>query len=173
MKCSAIFSADQKYRYRLIRNWSGEDGDGTYRDPLVWIMLNPSTADANRDDATIRRCIGFSLNWGFGGIEVYNLFAYRATYPAALLTVKDPIGEKNDEYLSAIPVDRKIIVAWGAFPQRLAKREKEILIMLQGRNMRSLGYTKSGYPRHPVRLPYSTEREGVLFPETAQRTTNA
>jgi hypothetical protein len=171
VNCSAMLSDDKKYRYQLTRSWSGDDGDGTRREPLAWIMLNPSTADASRDDATIRRCIGFSLNWGFGGIEVYNLFALRATNPVALLESKDPVGEKNDEYLKAIPAERQIICAWGAFPHyadRLVGREKHVLMMLTGRNIRCLGYTKNGYPRHPVRLPYSTQLEEVLVPQPAE-----
>ena len=165
MNCSALFSYDGKYRYQLKRDWSGEDGDGTHTEPLVWIMLNPSTADGLRDDATIRRCIGFSLNWGFGGIEVYNLFAYCATHPGALLDVEDPVGRDTDKYLQAIPVEREIIAAWGHVPLLLIKREKDVLRMLTGRNMRCLGYTKAGsFPRHPVRLPYSTLREPMIFP---------
>ena len=165
MNCSALLSYDKKYRYQLKRDWSGGDGDGTHREPLVWIMLNPSTADALRDDATIRRCIGFSLNWGYGGIEIYNLFAYRATHPAALLKVEDPIGQENDKYLRAIPTERDIIAAWGAFPKTIAEREKKVLGMLIGRSVRCLGYTQTGYPRHPVRLPYSTKLEPIFFPE--------
>jgi hypothetical protein len=170
VKCSAMLSYDKKYRYQLTRSWSGEDGDGTHNEPLVWIMLNPSTADALKDDATIRRCIGFSLNMGFGGIEVYNLFAYRATNPAALLECKDPVGQENDKYLQAIPPGREIICAWGALPkgfgyQRLVLREKNVLMMLTGRKMRCFGYTQNGYPRHPVRLAYTTQLEEMLVPE--------
>lgn len=163
MKYSAIISDDQKCRYQLTRIWSALP-------ILVWMMLNPSKADAYKNDATIRRCIGFSMNWGFGGLEVYNAFGYRATHPAALLEVSDPVGPENDKYLQAIPVDREIIVAWGVFPQRLAKREKNVLMMLDGRNVCCLGYTLTGYPRHPVRLPYSTQREAVLFPEHTRTT---
>jgi hypothetical protein len=164
MNYSALLSYDKKYRWKLERIWQPAKA------PVVWVMLNPSTADASRDDATIRRCIGFSMNWGFGGIEVYNLFAFRATNPAALLEAKDPVGEKNDEYLKAIPIEREIICAWGALPkgfgqQRLVLREKNVLMMLTGRKMRCLGYTQNGYPRHPVRLPYSTSLEEVLVPE--------
>ncbi|TMF61888.1 MAG: DUF1643 domain-containing protein, partial [Chloroflexi bacterium] len=67
----ATFSADRRYRYRLWRRWDGA------RPVVAFVMLNPSTADARRDDPTIRRCIGFAKSWGFGGVEVVNLFAYR------------------------------------------------------------------------------------------------
>jgi len=74
----AYFSADHVYRYVLWRRWDRQ------REPLVWVMLNPSTADDCRDDPTITRCRGFARNWGYGGITVVNLFALRATRPEAL-----------------------------------------------------------------------------------------
>lgn len=80
------------YRYWLCREWSPG------LDSLVWLMLNPSTADATQDDPTIRRCMGFARRWGYGGITVVNLYAYRATNPRDLLTAADPVGPENDRY---------------------------------------------------------------------------
>lgn len=74
----AKLSADGLYRYRLGRTWCPSERG------VVWVMLNPSTADAHFDDPTIRRCVGFARSWGMGWITVVNLYAFRATYPQEL-----------------------------------------------------------------------------------------
>jgi hypothetical protein len=153
MKCSAILSYDGKYRYKLERIWQPEC------QPIVWIMLNPSKADANLDDPTIRRCIGFSMNWGYGAIEVYNLFAWRATCPDNLVSATDPIGPENDHWLKSIPKDRQIIAAWGKIPEALGRRDTKVLQLLTGMHVRCLGLTMTGFPRHPVRLAYNAKPE--------------
>ena len=83
---SAIFSGDRRYRYLLIRRV------GTSQSRVLFIMLNPSAADEVRDDPTIRRCIGFARDWGFGLLEVVNLFALMSTNPKTLLDAEDPVG---------------------------------------------------------------------------------
>lgn len=130
---SAVISPCGQYRYRLDRRW----GDGP---TLGFIMLNPSTADAEIDDATIRRCMGFARREGCGGIQVVNLFAYRATDPAHLLTVADPIGPENDLYVRSLK--GPVVAAWGAHP--MARKG------FFGRHLLCLGKTKDGYPRHPL-----------------------
>lgn len=85
MPADAVIDGD--YRYALWR------GDAPY---VLWVMLNPSTADAQTDDPTIRKCMKYALSWGHKGIMVVNLFAFRATDPAELLTAKDPVGPHND-----------------------------------------------------------------------------
>lgn len=148
----AILSADGMYRYKLWRKW-----DFALK-VLPWVMLNPSTADADKDDATIRRCVGFSLQWGFGGIEVFNLFAYRATNPRDLFEAKDAIGPENNSYLCGLRGE--IMLAWGAFPRYLGNRDRDVLLMLEEDcDLLCLGYTLDGYPRHPVRLAKDTPRE--------------
>jgi len=138
---------------------------------LYWIMLNPSTADERKDDATIRRCVNFSRQWGFGGMEVYNLFAFRATCPDDLLAPGcTPIGEANDSYLRSIPEDGQIIAAWGAYSRRLGNRDKDVLLLLGNRSVKCLGVTANGYPKHPVRLANDTEREDYFNPATEQDT---
>src|SRR5262249_62207047 len=77
LRCAAGFSRCGRYRYWLTRTWDAA------RPAVCWLMLNPSTADAARDDPTIRRCIGLARRWGHGGIVVVNLFAWRAPDPAA------------------------------------------------------------------------------------------
>lgn len=163
MEVGASLSPCEKYRYHLYRIWNRT------QPALTWVMLNPSTADANIDDATIRRCMGFALNAGFGGIEVYNLFALRSTYPGNLLKNTDPVGPENNSYLERISKTNTVIAAWGIIPQGLAKREFEVLQMLIDRDWKCLGLTLEGFPRHPVRLPYKTEFEKLPLIEVAQR----
>ena len=90
----AHFDETGAYRLRLWRRW----WDGPY---VCWIMLNPSTADARVNDQTIRKCIAFSKQWGFGGLEVVNVFALRSTDPKALYKHHDPIGPGNDSVISS------------------------------------------------------------------------
>ena len=163
MICGAKFSEDGKYRYELTRVWDD-------RQPLViWIMLNPSTADAMKDDATIRRCIGFAKRWGFGGIVVLNLFAYRSTNPSKLLKVKDPVGPDNDSFILkwcrpefGAHLRTKIVFAWG--DNAILKKTKRIhgvhYIVKDAAIplcVSILGRTQNGQPRHPVRLSYKTK----------------
>src|SRR5271154_3410516 len=96
MISTADISEDGLYRYWLTRTW-----DPT-KPVLNWIMLNPSTADANKDDATIRRCMNFAKHWHYGGIAVYNLFAFRATDPKVLLKTQHKTGLRNFTCLQAI-----------------------------------------------------------------------
>jgi hypothetical protein len=91
----ATFDPTGAYRYALWRVWDGN------RPPLVFVMLNPSIADAERDDPTIRRCLGFACAWGYGALTVVNLFALRATCPHTLRRAADPVGPDNDEHLRA------------------------------------------------------------------------
>ena len=92
-RTGAEFDPTGAYRYSLWREWDA-------RAPAVaFVMLNPSTADAARDDPTIRRCASFARSWGYGSLEVVNLFAYRASEPKRLRQTPDPIGPANDDYL--------------------------------------------------------------------------
>lgn len=146
---SAVISADGKYRYKLGRYWARETA------LAVWIMLNPSTADAAEDDPTIRRCISFAKRWGFAGIEVYNLFALRSPDPIRIETADDPVGPENDYWLTAAAQSgRTIIAAWGAcqtlVQSRRAARVMELLVQSRAANPTSLGLTKAGHPRHPL-----------------------
>lgn len=137
---SAHISADGRYRYELIRRWDD--------DPMLeWIMLNPSTADAAVDDPTIKRCIGFAKAWGYGAIVVHNLYALRATDPAALGMADDPFGPLNRSYLGN-RIGHCTIAAWGANPA--ARRW-----FLDGHRINrpavyALGFTADGSPRHPL-----------------------
>lgn len=143
---------DGRYRWRLARTW-----DDT-KPSAVWIMLNPSTADGMRDDPTIRRCIRFGLLWGFGGIEVVNLFPWRATDPRDLIAARER-GEdistrrRRDCHVRRATRYGKVrpIAAWGA--HALAREEWPTIP--GAKNMLCLGTTKSGAPRHPLYVPYA------------------
>ena len=143
---SAIISSDGLYRYRLDREW-----DLFNRSKVCFIMLNPSTADAESDDPTIRRCMGFAKYWGFGGLIVVNLYAFRATDPRRLkgLAVEAAIGPYNREYVDEALADcDRAIAAWGnhrppnviADALRCTERNIEAFVPL----------TKKGWPRHPL-----------------------
>ena len=137
-----------QYRYRLWRIWDRA------RPTVLFIGLNPSTADAEQDDPTVRRCIGFAKEWGFGGIEVANLFAFRATDPAKLLTAADPVGQDNDAWLARLRSGSPAAVAaWGAHP---LARTRANAIGASLRPLASLGVTKDGAPRHPLYVRMDT-----------------
>lgn len=142
----AVISGNGRYRYVLQRQW----GNG----PTVnFVMLNPSIADANIDDPTIRRCVGFARTLGFGGLIVTNLFAYRATDPADLpADFYEAVGPNNEAYLRAsIARASGVIVAWGAHP-RARERSGAVRYhaVTNGRELFCLGTTKTGAPRHPL-----------------------
>ena len=138
------------YRYLLWRTWD-------YRLPRVlFIMLNPSTADATQNDPTLRRCIGFAQSWAYGSLEVANLYAFRSTDPAMLYQVADPVGPENNTYTQqAIARASTIICAWGVH-KHIANRDIEALHMLEGKDVYCLGRTKEGLPRHPLYVPANT-----------------
>lgn len=131
------------YRYSLTRTWDF----GVTR--CVFLMLNPSTADALQDDPTIRRCIGFAKREHFGGIEVLNLYAYRATNPRDMLAAADPVGPENDRILAERTVGRTVIAAWGV--NAAATRVATVLELLPSTvKLFALGATRDGHPRHPL-----------------------
>lgn len=145
---SAIISGDQKYRYVLSRSWA----KGKH---CTFVMLNPSTADGQVDDATIRRCTGFARRFEFDGFHVVNLYVLRATNPKALQEAADPIGNpENDGFLVQYTSQGVVIAAWGA--HRFAReRSRAVGDMLRAQGVRlfCLGLTKDGSPRHPLYLP--------------------
>lgn len=149
---SATFSPDRTYRYALTRTWS------TGQPPAVFIMLNPSTADAFIQDPTIRRCVGFARLWGCGGLLVCNLFALRSTDPNGLYTHTDPVGADNNaviaDRLTSTDPSSPIIAAWGAHGVYL-DRDREVTALIQDSNrpLLCLGETKAGQPRHPLYVP--------------------
>lgn len=157
MKRLALFSSDGKFRLELQREW----------DPLLptvgWIILNPSTGNAETDDPTIRRCIGFASKFGYGGLRIYNLFAYCATDPNDLVLASQHMDVTGDEEGALALMEaglaqcQGVIAAWGARGGIAAERAEMILARYSG--MYCLGKTKLGQPKHPLYLPASTQLE--------------
>lgn len=147
----ARLSEDRRYRYTLTRRWGlGDSG-------VCWIMLNPSVADAEVDDPTIRRCMVFTQRLGYDALVVVNLFAYRATDPRKLVEIgaETAVGPENREWIrTACRQAKCIIVAWGALrePLKSASRIMAQSIREDGYALKCLGKTKDGQPRHPLYL---------------------
>lgn len=142
MERGALLSPSGLYRYRLWRRWSPEPA-------VLWIMLNPSTADAKTDDATIRRCMAYAQTWGFGAILVGNVFPYRATNPRELLDA-DRDGVGNWLHIREMSAEAALIVcAWGSNPL-CGYARGNVVNNVHERPVRCLGLSPSGAPFHPL-----------------------
>lgn len=147
----AELSSDGLYRYLLWRIWGDRDRCA------LFIMLNPSTADAEIDDPTIRRCIGFARSWGLDGIRVANLYPFRATKPADLWRAANPRGQGNSGWIEK-GVDRKgiAVAAWGAHARPEDARATRNIFYDLGVPLYALGLTQAGQPKHPLYLAGDT-----------------
>lgn len=147
----ALISECGEYRFTLWRNLP----EGHAGMCVNFIMLNPSTADHEKDDPTIRRCIGYARSWGFGKLIITNLFALRSTDPRVLQRHADPVGEGNDEQIVAM-ADRshRIIFAWGNHGKLLGRGNEVRKLLSEGGVMEEfnycLGMNKTGEPVHPL-----------------------
>ncbi|MDJ0596460.1 MAG: DUF1643 domain-containing protein [Pleurocapsa sp. MO_226.B13] len=150
MEGGAVIEGD--YRYLLWREWD------TQSKTVSFIMLNPNSADAEINDPTITRCINFALSWGYGRLEVVNLFAYRTSKPSLLKQVTEPIGKDNDRFiLESVNRSDRVILAWGNHGT-WRKQDLYTLELLKNQNhLYSLGITKKGCPRHPLYLCSNTK----------------
>ena len=152
---SAIFDISQRYRYCLTRCWADT------HEPIhqvTFIMLNPSTANAEKDDPTIRACSQFAQHWGYNQLTVVNLFAYRTPHPSALEKTTDPIGPNNDRYLvEATTSADKVILAWGN-SGNLLNRAQTVLSLLHTykHKLYTLERNHSNQPRHPLYIKRTT-----------------
>lgn len=147
---------DGQYRTWLGRSTIPFDDWQSERRIVNFLMLNPSKANAEINDPTIGRVIGFATAWGFDTAYVTNLYAFRATRPADLWKARDPVGEDNDnEILINACLADQVICAWGA--NALLDRQLEVLALLDGINLYHLGLTKEGFPRHPLYLKGDTK----------------
>jgi hypothetical protein len=139
---SAILSDCRKYRYSLSRIW---DNSKPY---VLVIGLNPSTADENVDDRTVKKCENYAKNWGFGGLKVVNLFAFRATLPVDMMRADNPVGFDNDRYIKELSKDAALtIVAWGNDGSYLG-RDNEVLKLIK--NPMCININTTGQPSHPL-----------------------
>ncbi len=147
MDKGAIFSDNRKYRYALWRTWHA------LQPQVMFIGLNPSTADETTDDQTIRRCVNFAKDWGFGGIYMLNLFAFRATQPSVMKEENHPSGRLNHDYIDdfADGVDL-IVAAWGANGDHMRANDRITALITRNHPMFCLGRTADGHPKHPSRL---------------------
>jgi hypothetical protein len=151
---SAIISDCGSYRYRLDR--FGAPAGAT----LMFIMVNPSTADAEQDDATIRKCRGFAARAGFERFMVGNLFAYRSTDIKALRGASDPVGPDNDKHLRAMLREADMVIAaWGSLnklPDSLRRRWREDVHLADRvpHQMHMIGLCADGHPKHPLMVGY-------------------
>ena len=150
----AVFSKCQRYRYRLDRIWDDA------LPPLAFGMLNPSTADHERNDATIERCERRARALGFGSLVVWNLFAFRATHPKSLKDQTDPVGPLNDFFTKEILGELRsrsgtAVVGWGIHGLYL-ERYFQVLKIARTINISfyCLGVTNSGQPKHPLYVSY-------------------
>ena len=176
----AVISPCGRYRYRLWREWrdldahndknwqwlGAEDGAGTpvgWPKSLVFIMLNPSTADGKKDDPTIRKCVSFARRLKYERIEVVNLFAFRATKPKVVLALThecDPVGWENQKHVEKVLEKAGMIIcAWGIHGNHLAQDETMLGWITGASSLRpkALGLTKDGQPRHPLYLKGDAE----------------
>jgi hypothetical protein len=167
----ALFSSDRRYRYLLTRCVEANDDLFTTRRDyraVLFVMLNPSTADETQDDPTIRRCTSFARGWGYTHLVVANLFAFRSTDPRALADEKDPVGPENDRALQAALEDnavRRVVCAWGVHdgPIRglvqaradhvlsVLRTHEPVCFGLAGQVKARIGVGRQ--PRHPLYLP--------------------
>jgi len=148
MSQGAHFSEDRRYRYALWRIWQPD------RPLVMFIGLNPSTANEHKNDPTIRRIMGFAASWGYGGFYMMNLFAWVTPYPQDLRLALDPVGE-NDAWLDNVAAKcAMIIYLWGSFPQAV-DRSKAVMARFPGGYC--LGKSKMGNPLHPLYLPGNTK----------------
>ena len=141
---NATFSSCRTYRYSLSRIWDKK------KKFVLFIGLNPSTADEKVDDPTIRRCVNYAKEWGYGGFKMVNLFAYRTTLPSNLKKVKYPVGSENDKYIMTLSKKADITVAVWGNNGNLYSRDKQVLSLIP--SLMCLKINKSGQPAHPLYL---------------------
>jgi hypothetical protein len=158
--CSSGAVIDGPYRYSLWREWDPQCPR------LLWVLLNPSTADASSDDPTLRRRLAFTHSWSFGSLEMVNLYAWRSSTPRELARIENPVGDENDRYIrEAAMRAAKIVVAWGAH-RTLHGRDSAVITQFC-QPLWCLGTTREGHPRHPLYTKGNTAL--CPFPASARR----
>ena len=146
MENECSFSPDRRHRYSLIHRINPLLGDSL----ILWIGLNPSTADESQLDPTLTRIRSFSEREGFHGFWMANLFGLRTPYPKEMMAAADPVGPGNDASLQlAAKRCERIVAAWGAIGE-FQSRAEAVANLFPGRELWCLGTTKDGHPRHPL-----------------------
>lgn len=169
MKTSAIFGPGgehSQYRYALRRDWTDEVGlfTAVHQGAVLFLMLNPSTADATKDDPTVAKCVRLARRWGFSALEVRNIFAFRSTDPWALRKAADPVGPMNNAAIAEAvlhPETRLIVAAWGVHGTYLERgAEVRDLLLRAGKPVQCFlvmgplaPLTQQGQPAHPLYQP--------------------
>ncbi len=160
MNRTAVLSSDGAYRYLLTREVTQRDLLLADRGTVVFVMLNPSDADAEIDDPTVRKIVAFAERWGFSRVVVVNLYALRSPYPAVLLEHSDPVGPANDTAIrEAVKGADQVVAAWGMGPSpslRIDARARDVVAMIS-KPLYCLEVNGDGSPRHPLYVPNKTE----------------
>ena len=153
VKSGASFSSCREYRYLLWRRWSWLNDQPRW---LNVIGLNPSTADESKDDPTIRRCIRFAKDWGYGGVTILNLYAYRATDPRVMRRFLhdggDIIGPENDAYITRLTKDKDVVAAWGNHADWERASDVEYILRVNAATLSVLKQNANSSPAHPLYL---------------------
>ena len=148
-----IYSDCERYRYSLSRIWDSN------RQNVLFVMLNPSTADEFKNDPTVERCERRARMLNFGAFCVCNIFAWRETNPHNLIKISNPIGKDNNLHILRASCSANLVIcAWGVHGKHL-NRDKEVTKLLLDNNTKlyHLGLTKENHPKHPLYIPYSQE----------------
>jgi hypothetical protein len=147
----AHLSSNGVHRYELSRTWPRAGSLGT----LYFVMLNPSTADGNFDDPTIKKCVGFADRNQYSAIRVFNLFSFRATDPRNLPMDGRSTDDTNDTLLANIPKDEDVVVAWGgnAYKNEFGRARVKRVLELLARDVFCVRQS-NGRPHHPLYVPY-------------------
>jgi hypothetical protein len=153
LRIGAVISPCARYRYALWRDVQPSLGHrpDEAAPTVLFVMLNPSTADATQNDPTLRRCIGFAEREGYARLAVANLYALRSPSPMDIPRADDPVGPECDQWIADLAADaNRVVVAWGADSYANADRVARVRELLQPHNLFCLGTTANGAPRHPL-----------------------
>lgn len=167
MIAGAYISTCKRYRYSLWRSWASKKKTKD----CCFIMLNPSTADGQQDDPTVRRCINFAQRWRCTGLIIVNLFALRSTDPTKLRVARDPVGPENDVVLLTTARSASIVIcAWGNYGSWNA-RDQRVITLLRNNEITAyaLSITKQGQPQHPLFAPRSIKLKPFISPPVKKR----
>jgi hypothetical protein len=163
MHRSAVISECGRYRHILRRSWD------ISRHGVTFIMLNPSTADGEQDDPTVRKCIGFADRLGYGHLNIVNLFDFRATKPKDLFIATDTISPECLWWIiRSIQECPDVICAWGANARGLPRADEvlRLAFAVSGGRVRALRLLGDGTPEHPLMIPYAAQPVALTRPST-------